>query len=155
MICVTGTPGAGKTFLAKKLAKKLGLKYVEINKVIEEHRLSDGYDKKRKSNIVDIKKLNKTLEKIIKNDKSIIIDGHLSHYLPRKYVDLCIVVKCNLKILKNRLNKRGYSKEKIRENLDSEIFDICLNEAIENKHKILVVDSSKKINLGDIIKKVR
>jgi len=155
MICVTGTPGAGKTFLAKKLAKKLVLKYININNVIEEHRLSDKYDKKRKSNIVDIKKLNKALEKIIKNNRRVIIDGHLSHYLPRKYVDLCIVVKCNLKILKNRLKKRGYSKEKIRENLDSEIFDICLSEATENKHKILVVDSSKKINLEEIIKKVR
>ena len=31
------------------------------------------------------------------------------------------------------MEKKKYSEEKIRENLDCEIFDICLNEAEENK----------------------
>ena len=71
------------------------------------------------------------------------IDSHLSHYLPPKYVSLCIVTKCELKNLEKRLKKRGYVQTKIRENLDCEIFDICLNEAKENKHKIKIVDTTK------------
>ena len=65
--------------------------------------------------------------KIKKTKNDIIIDSHLSHYLPRKYVDLCIVTKCDIKVLKNRLKNKKYSKSKVRENLDAEIFDICLN----------------------------
>jgi adenylate kinase len=67
--------------------------------------------------------------------------------LPSKYVDLCYVTKCDLKTLKKRLEKRRYSKEKIRENLDAEILDVCLIEALENKHKVKVINTTKEIKI--------
>ncbi|GAF74200.1 unnamed protein product, partial [marine sediment metagenome] len=80
---------------------------------------------------------------------------HLSHYLPKKYIDLCIITKCNLKTLEKRLKKKRYNKAKIRENLDCEIFDICLNEAKEAKHKILIIDTTKGININKILNKIK
>ena len=53
----------------------------------------------------------------------------MSHHLPKSLVDLCIVTVCNLKILQERLEKRRYGKKKIRENLDAEIFGVCVEEA--------------------------
>ena len=185
-ILVTGTPGTGKTALSKKLAKKLNLHYLDVNLIIEKYRLSEGYDSKRKTKIIDAKRLNRALireiksynEKIsniktsIKNNKNkpiknkknkikiqnikngIIIDSHLSHYLPKKYADLCIVTKCDLKILKKRLKRKKYSESKIRENLDAEIFDICLNEAKENGHEAFIVDTTKGINIASICRKI-
>ena len=152
VICITGTPGTGKTTLSKKLAKRLDYEYVDVSRLIEKNRLFSGYDRKRKCCIVDTKRLNEFLiQSIIKNSKkSLIIDSHLSHHLPKKYVDLCIVAKCDLKELQRRLKKKGYNKEKIRENLDCEIFDICLNEAKENKHKIRVVYTDRKSDLDKI-----
>ena len=50
-----------------------------------------------------------------------------------------------VKGIKKRLVKRKYSKEKIRENLDAEILDVCLVEALENKHKVKVVDTTNGI----------
>jgi len=143
IICITGSVSTGKTTLAKKIASKIKGKYIDVNKIITKYKLSEGYDKKRKSKIVDIKKLNKVLIDLIKKSKNLVIDSHLSHYLPKKYVDLCIVTKCNLKILKKRLEKRGYDKDKIRENLDAEIFDVCLNEAKEKGHKIKIINTTK------------
>jgi adenylate kinase len=144
IICVTGTPCTGKSTLAKKITKKIKGKYIDVNKIISKYKLSEGYDKKRKSKIVDIKKLNKVLINIIKKSKnSLVIDSHLSHYLPKKYVDLCIITKCDLKVLQKRLKKRGYNKDKIRENLDAEIFDVCLNEARKKGHNIIVIDTTK------------
>jgi len=152
VIAVTGTPGTGKTTLSKKLALKLGFSYLDVNKIIKKYNLSEEYDKKRKTKIIDIKKLNKELIKEIKSIKNgLIIDSHLSHYLPKKNVDVCIVTKCNLKLLEKRLKKRRYSKLKIRENLDSEIFDICSNEAKEKGHKVLVVDTTKTVNMSKIL----
>lgn len=140
IIIVTGSVGTGKTTLAKKLAKKYKAKYLDVNKVIEEYKLSEGYDKKRKCKVIDTSKLNKVLIKIIQSSKeSLVIDSHLSHYLPPKYVDICIVTKCSIKKLRDRLKKRGYSKSKIDENVDAELFDVCLNEAKELGHKIKVV----------------
>ena len=77
--------------------------------------------------------------------------------MPKKYVDLCIVTKCNLKELERRLKKRKYNKEKIKENLDAEIFDVCLNEAKESKYDIIAVDITKGIKsaLNSFIKNFR
>ena len=154
-IIITGSVGTGKTALAKELSKKLKYRYIDVKKIISDNNISEGYDKKRKTKIIDIKILNKYLIKEIKKSKNVIVDSHLSHYLPKKYVDLCIITKCNLKTLEKRLKKRKYSKEKIRENLDAEIFDICLEEAKQKNHKIVVIDTSSKININKIIKKLK
>jgi broad-specificity NMP kinase len=44
-IIVTGTPGTGKTTLAKKLSKKLKYAYIDVNNVIKENKLKEGYDR--------------------------------------------------------------------------------------------------------------
>ena len=149
-VVVTGTPGTGKTTVAKRLAKKLEYK------VISSEKLSSGYDKKKKCKVVDEKKLSKALVKMIKkSDQGLVIDSHLSHYLPADAVDVCIVTKCNLKLLKNRLKRRKYSEKKIRDNLDCEIFDICLNEAKETGHNIVVVDTDKKVDYEKLARKTK
>ena len=142
-IIISGSVGTGKTTIAKKIAKEKKLKYMDVNQIIKDNRLYSYYNKKDKSYVVDIKKLNNYLIKLIKKDKKIVLDSHLTHYLPKKYVDECIITKCNLKELKKRLEKRNYSREKIRVNLDCEIFDVCLIEALDKGHKVKVVDTSR------------
>jgi len=144
VIIVTGTPGTGKTVVAKRTARQKGCKYVDVNKLIKEKKIYDSYDRKRKAFDVDTKKLNKFLIKLILEEKTkkikcLVLDSHLTHYLPSRYVDLCIVTKTDLKKLKKRLEKRGYSKQKVRENMDAEIFDVCLHEAKEEGHRVRVV----------------
>ncbi|MBS3131584.1 AAA family ATPase [Candidatus Woesearchaeota archaeon] len=159
-IIVTGTPGTGKTTLAKKLSEIMKFAYIDANKVIAKYNLSEGYDYKRKSKIIDTKKLNSKILEIIKEiEKSkkygvAIIDTHLSHYIPKNKADICIVTKCGLKTLARRLKKRSYSKEKIRENMDAEIFDVCLNEAKEAGHKISVIETTGRLNFNQIAKKI-
>ena len=158
-IIITGTPGTGKTVLAKDLAEKLSYSCVDVNKIIAKYHISEGYDEKRKTKIIDTKKLSKSLIKEISSLKKtkvegIIIDSHLSHYLPKKYADLCIVTKCDLKTLKKRLKKKKYHKDKIRENLDAEIFDVCLEEAKQGGHKITIIDTTKGIQINRVIKKL-
>jgi len=146
VIVVTGTPACGKTTVARMLAKKLKATYLDVNKIIRQFKLSVGFDKERKAKIIDVDKLNNVLKTIVKKSKKdMVIDSHLGHYLDRKFVDLCIVTKCDLKLLKKRLNRRGYHKSKVRENLDSEIFDVCLMEAIALGHKVKVIDTTKGI----------
>lgn len=155
IIIFSGTPGTGKTTVSKALAKKIRYTYLDVSQLIKKNKIADSYDKKRKCYVVDIKKINNLLIKKIKENKNLIIDSHLSHYLPKKYVDFCIITKSNIKELKKRLNKRKYSKPKVRENLDAEIFDICLNEARELGHNILLIDTTKKVNLNKIEKQLK
>lgn len=137
-IIVTGTPATGKTTFAKELAKELNAKYIDVNKIIT----PEGYDKERECEIVDTEKLNQALIKLIQKGYKLIIDSHLSHYLPSKYVEKCYVTKCDLKQLETRLKARNYKKPKIRENLDAEIFDICRNEAIQQGHEVETINTS-------------
>lgn len=144
IIITTGCVGTGKTTIAKELSKKLKIEYLDVNKIIIKNKLREKYIKKLDTYEVDTNKLNKALVKIIKNKKNLIIDSHLSHYLPKKYVDYCIVCETELKELKKRLEKRKYNKEKIKENLESQIFDLCLIDSLEKGHNVIEIDTTKK-----------
>ena len=155
-IIVTGTPGTGKTTVAIRLAKLLGHNYVDVNNIIKKEKLNSGYDRKKKCKVVDEKKLSKILVKMIKkSEDGLVIDSHMSHYLPTDVVDVCVVTKCNLKLLKRRLKRRKYGEEKIRDNLDCEIFDVCLNEAKETGHNIVVTETDKKIDYEKLVRKIK
>ncbi len=151
MIIITGTPGVGKTTLAKWLAKELSWKRVDISYFYEE--ISVNYDEEKKCFVVDLEKFeDKIKEFIAKKGNKIIIDSHISHLLPPKMADLCIVLTCSdLKELEKRLKKKKYSKKKIRENLDAEIFQVCLVETNERKHKLVTFDTSKGIPKKEIM----
>ena len=143
IIVVTGSSCVGKTKVAMAITEKYDLEYFDVYGFIKKNKIYDKYDRKWNSFLVDVEKLKKALVDVVKNKDNLVIDSHLSHYLDKKYVDLCVVVKCDIKILKKRLEKRKYSKLKIRENLDAEIFDTCLVEATEKGHNIKVIDTSK------------
>lgn len=57
VIIVTGTPGTGKTVIAKKTARQNKCKYFDVNGLIKKNKLYDSYDRSRKTFDVDIKKL--------------------------------------------------------------------------------------------------
>jgi adenylate kinase len=152
VICVTGAVGTGKTYVSEKLAKALNYEYVDVTKLIKKNKISSGYDKKNHCELVDTKKLNKFLIEIISGFNSgVIIDSHLSHYLPKKYINLCIVTKCDIKVLNERLKKRKYTKSKIKDNIEAEIFDVCLLESKKRKHNVLVLDTTKKVNINNLV----
>ncbi|MBN2454846.1 adenylate kinase family protein [Candidatus Woesearchaeota archaeon] len=158
-VLVTGTPGTGKTVIAKKLSLLLNYAYFDVAQFIKKAHLYSKYDRKRACYVVEAKKLVRELlkvrEKALKRgEKGIIFDSHMSHFLPCSKADLCIVTRCALKTLSQRLTKRGYSKSKIRENLDAEIFDTCLVEAVDNRHKIVAFDTTKKKNFKLFSKRI-
>jgi adenylate kinase len=154
VIIVTGTPGTGKSFISRQMAKKLGYSHIELSKFVKERRLFDRFDKASKSYVVDEKKLVAALKRYFKNhlSKGFIVDGHMSHFLPTKIVNKAIVCKSPLKVIKSRLKARHYSKSKIRENLDAEIFNVCYEEALEAGHKPIVFDGK---NLPSLLKRLR
>ncbi len=158
VIIISGTPGTGKTTLANRLAEKLKFKKLNLKSII--NKLEEGYDRKKQCYVVDVKKLNKEVIGKLKGEKKkgtrgIVISSHLIHNLPSQYVDLCIITKCSdLKKLKKRLVSRKYSKKKVEENLECEIFDVCLEQSKKKGHKILVVDTSKKFNEKELVRKV-
>ena len=158
VVVVTGSVCSGKTTVAKVLAERLGFEYVDVNEVIDKNPdVVSGYDEGLKTKIVDSDKLVEVLKRIIRDSENdLVIDSHLGHYLPKDYVDVCVVVKCSdLDVLRKRLEARGYGMKKIRENLDAEILDVCLIDALEAGHSVLSVDSSGGVDYDDLVMRVR
>ncbi len=127
IIAVTGTPASGKTTFAQSLSGETGVRAVEVNDIVERERLFTGTDENG-SKIVKMQELKKEIEGIIKKEppeaRGIILVGHLLADLRLDY-DITVVVRSNLKALVERMEKRGYPKDKLRENLVSESIDYC------------------------------
>ncbi len=144
VIALTGTPGAGKTSVAKELSKK-GWVHLELNKLVEKQKLYSGWDKKRKTWIVNEKKLEKFVGNFIKEnpEKNIVVDSHISHILPAKFFSEVFVLRCVPAVLKKRLKSKKWSREKIRENVEAEIIGLIEWEAKKKHRKVFVINLRK------------
>jgi adenylate kinase len=155
IIAVTGTPGSGKTYLSKKISKRLNLKYISGNFIIKKYGLAEAYDKKRNCNIVNVNTFVSSCLKECKRYSSCVVDSHMSHFISNRYVSLCVICITKLNILKQRLEKRGYSHAKVRENLDAEIFETCQVGAKMKGHSILLFNGNYSSVEKKIIKKLK
>jgi adenylate kinase len=134
VILVTGTPCVGKTTTAKALVKKLGAQYINLTDFAKTNGLILGEDKERNTTIIDEKAMQKKISETIDSSEfaNIIIDGHYaSAVTPTQYVAHVFVLRRNPKELKQFMEKCGYTGTKMWENLQAEIIDVCLGEAVE------------------------
>lgn len=141
ILLLTGTPGTGKSTVAKILSKRLGYRLIGFNEWINENARDAivGRDEKRETNIVDIGRVRGRLKEIKGNA---IIEGHLSHLLD--IGDIVVVLRAHPKALEERL--RGFSDSKRKENKEAEALDVCLIETLENHDasKVFEVDTTDK-----------
>jgi len=144
VILITGTPGVGKSTTASLLADKIKGRLIPINKVVDDKNLYNGYHQDKNFKIVDLDALCQEMEKIMVEyrDDILIFEGHLSHYI--KNADYVIVLRTSPEILGERLRKRGYNSDKIRENMEAEAIDLCAFEAFEiHRNKVNEIDNSE------------
>jgi adenylate kinase len=122
-IAITGTPGVGKTIVAQQLSEIVQMSHIDITKAAIEMNAVSG--KNDDTIIVDLDILKEKLGKM----DDIIIDSHFAEVFD---VDLVFVLRCEPKILYERLTERGYSERKVKENVLAEILDYCLISALEH-----------------------
>ncbi|HIQ39461.1 MAG TPA: kinase [Methanothermococcus okinawensis] len=130
-LAITGTPGVGKSTISKHLKDRLmkkgiSVEHVDLTEVVKRNKLYIEKDEYMNSYVVDFQKLRGYL-KDLKGD-FVILDGHISHLLD---VDYIVVLRCNPQIIRERLKRRGYPEEKIKENVGAEILDVSLVESLE------------------------
>uniref|UniRef100_A0AC34RBT0 Uncharacterized protein n=1 Tax=Panagrolaimus sp. JU765 TaxID=591449 RepID=A0AC34RBT0_9BILA len=132
-ILITGTPGTGKTTIAKSIAQKLDYAYYNVSQIAIENEFIDSYDSNVDSLNLDEDKLLDHLEPALgSKNGGVVVDYHSCEMFPERWFDLVIVLRCNNTILFNRLKSRGYSENKIKGNVECEIFGSLAEEARES-----------------------
>ena len=142
MKIIAGNPGTGKHAVAHIVAKKIGLDIIDINKIAIDKKI---FEKRNGILDVDVHKLKKILDKKTSN-KSLLV-GHLAPYVvSRDRVEIAAVLRRSPYELELVYKKRKYNKEKLFENLGSEILGITSYDTIKNvgKNKTVQFDTTKK-----------
>jgi adenylate kinase len=139
-IIISGTPGCGKTSVAKEMTNLLQAKIISLNELAISDKFSFEYDEERKTHIVDFEiflpYIIKKIDKIEQSDPPfLIIESHFSDIIPEKYVDYAFILRCDPDELYERLKQKNYSSKKIIENIQSEILGSCANYFIQKKIK--------------------
>ncbi len=153
-IIVTGTPGVGKSTLAKALAKRLGFHFAELGFLVGKERLYTGRDVGRGSYLLDEERLRRRLRGPLTSGEGLIISTHyIGRLLPRSAVRLVLVLRLDPVILFRRLRDRGWKRRKAWENVESELIDICLFDAAKavGEGKVFEINTTSK-SAGQVLR---
>ena len=120
---LTGTPATGKTSITTKLKREI----IHLSDFYSES--SEGKNQTGEWRI-DIERMNILTQK--KLNDGIIVEGHLSHFIDN--IDQIIVLRCDPRVLRKRMEKRKYREEKIMENLEAEAMGLIYSQALEIKN---------------------
>lgn len=157
-VAISGTPGTGKSSAAKVL-KKQGYHVVHVHSFAKEHQCIAGIDRKRDSQLIDMRKLDKEIQKKFPTDALVFFDGHIMHLL--KSMEKVVLLRCHPSELEKRLLKKRWNVKKRQENVDAEILDVILCEAVEYHpaENIFEIDTTKRTPnevaaiIGTLVKK--
>jgi adenylate kinase len=144
-LVITGNPGVGKHTSAKIIAEKMGTEIIDINEVAIDN---NAIAKKTNRGLeVDVKRLVRLLAKLLKAKKDLVLVGHLAPYVLKPAgISLVAVLRRSPYELEKTLKKRGYTMDKVRENLASEILGTSLYDSLKTfgKRKVAEFDTTGK-----------
>jgi len=135
LVAITGTPGTGKASVSSVLTRR-GYVVVDLDEVARKEGLITGKDEARGSDEVDVDALR---DRIQIPAKIAFLEAHYSHHMD---VGLAIVLRCKPSVLRKRLESRGWTVEKVRENVEAEAIDVILQEAVERLPFVFEVDTT-------------
>ena len=81
LIVITGTPGVGKSTVAKILAERINTEILDLKKIACKHKIVIDYDEKTHSMVIDEFKISDAIESEIKEGKNYVVPSHLGHFI--------------------------------------------------------------------------
>jgi adenylate kinase len=145
-IVISGTPGVGKSTVSYRLAERMGLDLLDLNRWLLSEGLVIEFDDLRRSYVVDLESARIRFSEF-KPTNPTIVEGHLAHLVvPVDSVRLVFIVRCHPAILARRLVSLGYPAYKVLENIEAELLGVCVEEAIDiyGPNLVYEVDNSSR-----------
>jgi len=137
LIALTGTPGTGKTSVGQLLEAR-GYAVLDLDPIARDYGMITGRDDARQTDEVDVEALR---ERIRIPAKLAFLKSHYSHLMD---VNIAIVLRCRPSVLRDRLRARGWSEEKVRENIEAEAIDVITQEATRRIPFVYEIDTSEQ-----------
>jgi adenylate kinase len=157
IIVVTGTPGVGKSTISKLLALRLSAVHIDLSEFALREELTLGWDEERETAIADIERLKTLLEERASSSaRPLVVEGHYaSDIVPPDKATFIFVLRKDPWRLKGELESRGYSREKVMENVEAEVLDVCLAEAVDayGEDRVSEIDVTDE-NAGAVVEKI-
>ncbi len=147
---MTGTPGTGKSTIGRLLENE-GLYVLEIEKFARDRGIY-SYIENGETLVLEIPELVHALVSFLRDRKEAIVIGHLSHHLPNAHA--VVVLRTEPAKLERRLIEKGWSQQKISENVEAEALDILLCEALElygNKVSEIVTSEVSALRAAEML----
>jgi adenylate kinase len=148
IIIVTGTPGVGKTVLSRILARETGSVYLNLGEHVKKKKLYNRFDPSSRSYVIDERRLRKSLLEFFKTHArmNIVVETHwLGRFMPKRPGMVAIVVRLDPIVLAIRLQARRWPKRKIWDNVESELIDLSMYEALKflGAKRVYQVDATR------------
>lgn len=138
-ILVTGTPGTGKSTTAQQLGARLpGFTVIELGELIKSKQLHAGWDAEHEAYLWDEDRICDELEEVMAGG-GVVLDFHGADFFPERWFDLIVVLRTDNSVLYDRLAARGYSQQKLQENLEAEIMQVVVDEVTGAYREEIVV----------------
>ncbi|WP_244403878.1 adenylate kinase family protein [Pyrolobus fumarii] len=129
---LAGTPGTGKTSLAKMLSERYNLRYLSLTEFVLEKGIWIDYDAQRRSFVIDpegvVVEIRREIRKVY---RGVVIETHDLELLWEAGIEplRVFVLRCRPDVLYNRLLRRGWPFSKVLENIEAELTGVLAWQA--------------------------
>src|SRR5690349_956624 len=149
VIILTGTPGVGKTVLARLLAKRTGFRFLSLGDLVKREGLHKGFDRRARSYIINEPAVRRGLEDYFEahRTKGVVFETHsIGSFLHRTRGMVVVVLRLDPVALAKRLRARNWPRAKIWENVEAEMIDVSLYDSLKflGKTRVFEIDTTGK-----------
>ena len=142
--------------MAAQLAKLAGGLLIDLNAFARKNKLFLKEKGAFGENVVNVERMEKLLAASLKKQESFVVEGHLACEFGVP-ADAVVVLRCDPRVLKKRLEERKYPVEKIRENVLAELLDYCLIKSEQNygRGAVLQLDATRGLSAKQVFAKAK